>query len=127
MNGTRIAHHFAEYRRPRFHRYEVAHPGFRMMRNVYPSARPPERFVYPKALRVIDMGTAWIGLAVIVGRYAYCVKWAHARIRFEDSQGPGVPIHDALPEWLRDNPDPADAATELTRHDQSHGHYEEEQ
>ncbi len=74
MSTTRIAHHYAEYHLPRFYRYEVAHPGFRLHRNVYPCA--------PR--RQSDIGTAWIGLCLVVGRYAYCVKWAHARIRFED-------------------------------------------
>lgn len=38
-----------------------------------------------------------------------------------------IPQPDMLAEWLRDNPEPADAATELTRHDQDHGHYQEDQ
>lgn len=49
----------AEWHRPRMYRYEVAYRGFRLMRNRY--------------------GSAWIGLALVAGRYAYCVKWANAR------------------------------------------------
>lgn len=73
--APRIFHHFAEYHRPRFYRYRVADPGIRMMRNVYPSTptHPGETHV----------GTAWIGLCLVVGRYAYCVKWANAGIRIE--------------------------------------------
>jgi hypothetical protein len=74
--STRTFHHFAEYHRPRFYRYEVAAPGFRLHRNVYPVAPP----------RQSDVGTAWIGLCLVMGRYAYCVKWAHARIRIEETR-----------------------------------------
>jgi len=38
----------------------VADPGFRLRQNRY--------------------GPALIGLALMVGRYAYCVKWADARV-----------------------------------------------
>ena len=78
MNGTRIAHHFAEYHRPRFHRYRVHHPGFHLMRNVYPCA--------PAVDRATHIGTAWIGLCLVVGRYAYCVKWANAGLRIEHQE-----------------------------------------
>jgi hypothetical protein len=49
----------AEWHRPRFYRYLVADRRFRLVRNRYDSA--------------------WIGLALVAGRYAYCVKWADAR------------------------------------------------
>ena len=49
----------AEWHRPRIYRYRVADPGFRLARNRY--------------------GAAFIGLALVAGRYAYCVKWANAR------------------------------------------------
>lgn len=45
------------YHWPRAYRYRVAHPGLRAMRNKYTGYRA-------------------IGLAVVVGRYAYCLKWA---------------------------------------------------
>lgn len=44
------------YHWPRIYRYRVADPGFRCAWNQYPGVR--------------------IGAAVVVGRYAYCVKWA---------------------------------------------------
>ena len=44
---------------PRIYRYVVADPGLRLTRNRY--------------------GAALIGYALVVGRYAYCVKWADAR------------------------------------------------
>jgi hypothetical protein len=42
---------------PKFYRYKVADPGFRAMWNRYPGAI--------------------IGAALVVGGYAYCVKWAN--------------------------------------------------
>lgn len=53
----------AERHRPRLYRYRVAHPGLRLARNRYEG----------------QYGAATIGLAIVVGRYAYCVKWANAR------------------------------------------------
>lgn len=50
----------AEWHLPRAYRYRVANPGFRLARNCY--------------------GTAVIGIALVAGRYAYCVKWADARV-----------------------------------------------
>lgn len=77
--STRTFHHFAEYHRPRFYRYKVAHPGLSLSlsRNVYPAAPSPPTETH--------VGTAWIGLCLVVGRYAYCVKWAHAHIRIEEA------------------------------------------
>lgn len=46
---------------PRLYRYRIAHPGLRLMRNRYEGRR----------------GSATIGLALTIGRYAYCVKWAN--------------------------------------------------
>lgn len=46
-------------RRPRFYRYPVADPGFRLMRN-------------------ISCG-AFIGLALVAGRWAWCVLWADSK------------------------------------------------
>lgn len=76
MTG-RIVHHHAEYHRPRFYRYRVGGPGFRIVRNVYPWS-PPSR-------GDTHVGTAWIGQAIVIGRYAYCVRWAYPRLRFERS------------------------------------------
>lgn len=53
----------AEFHGPRFYRYQVADRGFRMVRNRYKS----------------EWGTAFIGMALVAGKYAYCVKWANAR------------------------------------------------
>lgn len=50
----------AEWHRVRLYRYRVADPGFRLAGNRY--------------------GSALIGAALVVGRYAYCVKWANARV-----------------------------------------------
>ena len=55
----------ASYHRPRFYRYRIADPGFRLMRNRYTGL----------------YGAATIGLALAVGRYAYCVKWADAEVK----------------------------------------------
>lgn len=52
----------ALYHRPKFLRYRVADRGLRATINAY---RSPH-------------GTARIGFAVVVGSYAYCVKWAKA-------------------------------------------------
>lgn len=54
----------AVYRLARFYRYRVAHSGLRLTRNRYKG----------------QLGSATIGLALVVGRYAYCVKWADARV-----------------------------------------------
>ena len=54
MNFYAVLHH------PRVYRYVVAEPGLRLVRNRY--------------------GTILIGLVLVVGRYAYCIKWADARL-----------------------------------------------
>ena len=46
----------AMYHWPRLYRYSIAEPGFRAMWNRYPGAT--------------------IGVAMAMGRYAYCIKWA---------------------------------------------------
>jgi hypothetical protein len=48
------------FHRPRIYRYVVADPGFRLVPNRY--------------------GDALIGFALVAGRYAYCAKWADARV-----------------------------------------------
>lgn len=53
----------ASYHRPDLYRYLVADPGLRLMRNRYSG----------------QDGTATIGLALTIGRWAYCVKWADAK------------------------------------------------
>ena len=77
-----IWRHYAEPHWPRFYRYRVAEDaaGYRLARNVYPCA--PAQPGIPET-----RGSAWIGLALNLGRYAYCVKWAHARLRQEASRG----------------------------------------
>ena len=50
----------AVFHRPRIYRYVVADPGFRLVPNRY--------------------GDALIGFALVAGRYAYCAKWADARV-----------------------------------------------
>ncbi|NUQ88155.1 MAG: hypothetical protein HOQ43_06795 [Glycomyces artemisiae] len=64
MNDGGITFH-PEYHRPRFYRYRVADVGFRIVRNRYANSR----------------SAAWIGQAVVIGRYAYCVKWANTGCR----------------------------------------------
>lgn len=55
MTGqSSVAYHW-----PRFYRYRVADHGCRVTWNRYAGSVP-------------------IGLAVVVGRYAYCLKWAQA-------------------------------------------------
>lgn len=49
----------AAFHRPRFYRYLVARRRFRITPNRY--------------------GGAVIGVALVAGRYAYCVKWADAK------------------------------------------------
>lgn len=63
---------YPAWHRPRVYRYRVADPGLRMMRNRYTGRD----------------GSATIGLAVTVGRYAYCIKWADARTAFSFQTGP---------------------------------------
>ncbi|KAA6220030.1 hypothetical protein [Streptomyces filamentosus] len=58
--------HYAELHRPTLYRYAVADPGLRLTRNRYGN----------------QFSAVTIGLALIVGRHAYCVKWAHGRVRF---------------------------------------------
>jgi hypothetical protein len=63
--------HYVAYHRPRFYRYLVATPGFRVQLNRYGrSYRPPIH------------GVATIGVVLVVGRWAYCVKWATAKVRW---------------------------------------------
>jgi hypothetical protein len=57
--GFRAAYHW-----PKFYRYLVAFPGLRAAWNRYDG----------------QFGSATIGTAVVVGRYAYCVKWADAKV-----------------------------------------------
>ncbi|NUS78495.1 MAG: hypothetical protein HOV70_20170 [Streptomyces sp.] len=67
-DGREIAHR-AAYHRPRFYRYRIADdlPGTpRVMWNRYEN----------------QFSRATIGIAFIVGRYAYCVKWASSEIDF---------------------------------------------
>jgi len=47
------------FHRPEFYRYKVANPGVRFLLN---------RF-----------GWRWIGVCLVVGKWAYNVKWAWAR------------------------------------------------
>ena len=54
----------AAWHPPAFYRYRIADPGLRIRRNRY-SGRD---------------GAATIGVAAVVGAYAYCVKWADARV-----------------------------------------------
>lgn len=58
------ARHYSEYHRPKFYRYKVGEPGFHAAWNRYSN----------------ETSSATIGWAVVVGKYAYCVKWAHARL-----------------------------------------------
>lgn len=51
----------AVFHRPRAYRYRAADPGLRIVLNRYPGAV--------------------IGVAMVAGRYAYCVKWADAKVR----------------------------------------------
>jgi hypothetical protein len=48
------------FHRPEFYRYEVSRPGFRIGPNHYGWRRI-------------------IGAYVVIGRFAYCVKWAWAK------------------------------------------------
>jgi hypothetical protein len=64
-DGREIVH-YAEYHWPTLYRYAVTDRGFRITRNRYAN----------------QFSAVTIGLAVVVGRHAYCVKWAHARVRF---------------------------------------------
>ena len=59
----------AAWHLPVFYRYRVAEPGLRIRRNRY-SGRD---------------GAATIGLALVIGAYAYCVKWADARVVAADT------------------------------------------
>lgn len=70
-----IPSHYAEFHWPRFYRYKVADRRLQLAANRYPPA--PSR----------TRGSAWIGLALVMGRYAYCVKWADARLAREGRRG----------------------------------------
>lgn len=74
--ATTVWRHHAALHRPRFYRCQVADPGLRLIRNRYPSSPAGSRQT---------RGSAWIGLALVIGRHAYCVTWAHARLRREES------------------------------------------
>jgi hypothetical protein len=67
-DSGREVRHYAEYHRPKFYRYKVGEPGFRALWNRYANTS----------------SSATIGIAVVIGRNAYCVKWANARL---DLQG----------------------------------------
>jgi hypothetical protein len=66
--GREIGHR-AKYHRPKFYRYRIADDL---------SGKP--RATWNRYENQFSRVT--IGLAVIVGRYAYCVKWANAEIDF---------------------------------------------
>lgn len=66
--GREISHR-AKYHRPKFYRYRIADDL---------SGKP--RATWNRYENQFSRVT--IGLAVIVGRYAYCVKWANAEIDF---------------------------------------------
>lgn len=83
MRRPRIVRHYAEYHRPRFYRCQVAHRGIQVGLNTYGGRRAAEAARLAGAPD-LNLGTAWIGLALVLGRYAYCVKWAHARIQVEE-------------------------------------------
>ena len=55
---------YKEFHSPRIYRYRVGEPGFRAAWNRYRT-----------------FGRVTIGFAVVVGHYAYCLKWANARSR----------------------------------------------
>jgi hypothetical protein len=69
-----IWRHYAEPHWPRFYRFQVAERGLRVARN---------RYAFSPAAR----GTVWIGMSLVVGRHAYCVNWAYARLRREGDRG----------------------------------------
>jgi hypothetical protein len=59
ITGPGLQRNRCEFHRLQFYRYHVADPGFRAGLNRYPGVV--------------------IGLYLVAGRYAYCVKWAWAR------------------------------------------------
>lgn len=65
-SSGQATYHLGVRHRPTFYRYTVADPGLRVRRNGYANQH----------------SAVTIGLAVVIGRKAYCVKWATARIRF---------------------------------------------
>lgn len=77
MPETAHWRHYAELHRPHFYRYgvseEIRTNGPRWVLNVYHSR-----------LELKTRGRAIIGISVVIGRFAYCVKWAHARMRWEE-------------------------------------------
>ncbi|GIH70316.1 hypothetical protein [Sphaerimonospora thailandensis] len=68
--------YYAKPHLPSFYRYRIAadDAGARLVRNICPHMPNPA-----------TRGRAWIGLAVRIGRHAYCVKWADARLRAIDT------------------------------------------
>ncbi|MGV9755421.1 hypothetical protein ACWDUC_06235 [Streptomyces tricolor] len=59
---------YPEYHWPKVYRYRAAPGGARAMWNRYANSA----------------SRATIGLAVVMGKYAYCLKWAQARARRRD-------------------------------------------
>ncbi len=68
-DGGREVVHYAGYHWPKLYRYRIADDLAGTPRATW--NRYENQF-----------SRATIGLAIIVGRYAYCVKWADSRVRF---------------------------------------------
>lgn len=74
---SRIGYNYTELHKPKFYRYEVADPGFRFGFNKYG----------PFGDRDVEVfRTAFIGWYAVLGRYAYCVKWGSAKIKFQENE-----------------------------------------
>lgn len=77
MDDRAMWRYYAKPHLPCFYRYPIAadDAGARLVRNTYPHVPDPE-----------TRGSAWIGLAVRLGRFAYCVQWADARLRLTTTE-----------------------------------------
>ncbi len=86
MGGRVIVfRHYAVYRRPRFYRYRVADPGVRIVRNTMGCGsgvvqRGDDHHIHEST------GSLWIGLVVVVGSTAYCVRWADVKTDITDQE-----------------------------------------